>query len=80
VADSNVAMAVVEGLKVLGEWLSGFEYESIGSRCPSCQHEPVYQRHVGFVIGGHDQQSCPCRLIRQSGRTHPCGCEWTEDL
>ncbi len=36
-------------------------------------------RHVGFIIGGHTQVSCECRLARQGGLNPDCGCEWTQD-
>lgn len=76
-SNQGVDALVAAGLRELADWIDGFSYKSIGSVCPSCGHGPIYQRHVGFIIGGHNQQSCPCRLIRQSGKSHECGCEWT---
>jgi hypothetical protein len=61
-------------------WIKGFKYEPANFPCPACTHAPVFHRHVGFIIGGHTQQSCPCRLIRHHGGQWPCGCEWTRDL
>lgn len=61
-------------------WITSFNYQSIGTPCPACHHAPVMQRHVGFIIGGHHQQSCPCRLVREAGQQTPCGCEWTNDF
>ena len=77
--DNDTAQAIAQAIADLATWIGGFNYSSIGDTCPQCGHGPRYKRHVGFMIGGHDQQSCPCRLIRQSGRATPCGCEWTQD-
>jgi hypothetical protein len=79
-ADDTVDKIIAEAIKALANWIGDFSYKSIGGNCPGCGHGPIYQRHVGFIIGGQHQQSCPCRLIRQSGRDHPCGCEWTRDI
>ncbi len=63
-------------------WVAGFQYQPLpGQECPGCHHQPRMQRHVGFIIGGHTQQSCPCRLVRQnSDPNFACRCEWTQDI
>jgi hypothetical protein len=71
---------IAEGIKALANWIIGFHYQSIGSNCPGCGHNPVYERHVGAPLFGHNQRSCPCRLVRQANPSFPCGCEWTQDL
>ena len=72
------------------DWLSiisAWSWHDVGvHRCSAgCNHRVnFFARHVGFIIGGHRQISCGCRLARQAAESQGrgqgmCGCEWTKD-
>lgn len=64
----------------LGGWLSNRGWKEYSGNCPQCNHGVKRVRYVGAPLIGHNQYSCPCRIIRQEQNPqHPCGCEWTED-
>lgn len=78
--DDPVTTAVWAGIKAFTGWTDECQYKNVGGECPECHHGPLYERHVGFVVGGHAQCSCPCRLVRQSNPGHSCRCEWSQDF
>lgn len=70
------------------DWVKSKGWREDGVRtCVGCGHHVQhFRKHVGFIIGGHDQISCGCRLARHAREEHHqnvagmCGCEWTRDV
>ena len=82
----ETVLAVAAANKVIADavaGINGLDWRQDQAACDSCKHGPTFVRTLGVKVLGvgeqHDQHSCGCRLVRQSGKSTECGCEWTKD-